>query len=148
MKISEKQLRNIISESVKRVLMEFDSDDYDENPWDFMEIPNCESTAGFYYNPYSENLDILHGEQDGAAYIEFKSNDFPYAYSYDNGYGDGWNSPREYEEDCGACNGDFEYWNGWVPKDIEDRKEEIEARFVELHKKDIIDELTNNATFS
>lgn len=148
MKISEKQLRNLISESVKRVLMEFNSDDYYENPWDFIEIPNCESTTGFYYNPYSENLDILHGEQDGAAYIELKSNDFPDAYSYDNGYGDGWNSPREYNEDCCVCGGDFEYWDGWVPEELEDRQEEIEARFVELHKKDIIDELTNNATFS
>lgn len=147
-KITESQLRNIISESVKRVLREFDPDDYDEGPWDFRDIPDCESTAAFYYDPYSENLDILSGEQDGAAYIEFNSNDFPDAYSYDNGYGDGWNSPREYDEDCGECGGKFEYLDGWVPEDLEDRQEEIEARFVELHRQDIIDELTKNATFA
>ena len=35
-----------------------------------------------------------------------------------------------------------------VPEDLEDRQEEIEARFVELHRQDIIDELTKNATFA
>ena len=148
MKISEKKLRNIISESIKRVIREFDADDYDEGPWDYRDIPDCESTAGFYYDPYSENLDILSGEQEGAAYIVFNSNDFPDAYSYDNGYGDGWNSPREYNEDCGECGGKFEYWDGMVPEDLEDRQEEIEARFVELHEKEIVDELTKNATFA
>jgi hypothetical protein len=148
MKIKKSILRNIIHESIQNIIYEWNEREWDESPEDFRDVPNCKSTAIFYYNPYSENLEILNGKEDGAAYIEFRSYDFPDAYSYDNGYGDGWNYPIEYDEDCGACGGDFEYWDGMVPEDLEDMQEEIEARFVELHEKEIIDELTKNATFA
>jgi hypothetical protein len=134
MKVSKSILRNIIKESIYKVLKENEPDEVEDYGRDD-KIDVC-SYADYRFNP--ETLEIT---DDGVAYVEFYSRDFPDAYetciSSQTYY-----QPAEYDTYIGDCGGDFEVWDYELPEEYDD---DIIDLFIEQNKQRIIEDLTNNA---
>lgn len=144
--LNEKELRNIIKNVLNESLNEWDSDDWDEDPRDFEDTPNCYSEIEISFNPYT--LEICNKDEQSINLV-IVSSDFPNAYNYCSYSGDYWSEP-EYESDCGECGGEYEIYdldtNNPEFQDI-DIDEDLINQFCERHYEDLMVELTNNARF-
>lgn len=145
--INEEKLRRIVKECIKEynttLLNEMDDDEYLYDD-DSEDREPCEvySEVTFYFNP--KTLEIVK-ECDGCAYITLTSTDFPDAWcEYDRG---DYSTPPSSDGRCGACGGDFEIEDFFVPKEYDSEYGELQERFVDIYEKQIVDALTKNAEF-
>lgn len=143
--ISESQLRSIIRNVLKEgVLNEFDPDEWDEDPSDFIDRPEVSSKVEYYFNPTT--LEMCE-ENENAAYISIYSNDFPHAWCHEDG-GDYW-TPPSYEEETGECGGDYEVWDFCLPESMSNEDEEkYSEAFCNKWNNTIIEDLEENARFA
>lgn len=152
MKISEKQLRSIIRESISNLLLEWDPNDPDEY-YDY-DPPKVSSYAIFYFNPETFEIvatredwnDKYYKEHPELGYCEISSTDFPHAWStYDPG--DYW-TPPESNGDVGACGGNFDVEDFSIPEEYgEENIDELETEFIQKNKEEILKTLSEYAEF-
>lgn len=136
--INESKLRGIIKECIKGVLFESEPDE----PY-YPDAKPTNSQAEFYFNP--NTLEIC-GEAPDAAYVLIYSADFPNAYCNQTRVGD-YNNEPEYDAETGNCGGDFKVEEYRVPEAYKNVGEKMVNRFINQHRKEIVDTLTDNAEF-
>lgn len=157
MKINKKQLENIISESIKRVLKEWDSDDWDER-YDFdedyedvesriyliVDLKTLEIVKGVNREQY-KSLALKH--EGNVAYAMIYSDDFSGAYRGKCTFSGSYYQPPEYDDDCfGTCNS-FEVEEFMVPDGYEEYEDELCKKFITKNDEEIKKCLEESAEF-
>jgi hypothetical protein len=152
MRISEKQLRGIIRESISNLLLEWDPNEPDEDYG--YDRPKVSSYAIFYFNPETFEIvatrenwnDKYYQEHPELGYCAISSADFPDAWSTYNP-GNYW-TPPESDGDVGACGGDFDVDDFSMPEEYGDENiDEWEAKFIEVNREEILETLSEYASF-
>ena len=152
MKISEKQLRSIIRESISNLLLEWDPNDLDA--YYGYDPPQVSSYAIFYFNPETLKIvatrenwkDKYYQEHPELGYCAISSTDFPDAW-YTEDPGDYW-TPPESDGDVGACGGYFDVDEFYMSEKYEDEDpDEWEAKFIEVNREEILETLSDYAKF-
>lgn len=151
MKINKKQLQNIISESIKRVLKEWDSDDWDED------YENVESRI--YLIVDLKTLEIVKGinreqykslalkPEGNVAYTKIYSDDFSGAHRGKCTFSGSYYQPPEYDDDCfGTCNS-FEVEEFMVPDSYEEYVDDLCKEFITKNDEKIKKCLEESAEF-
>ena len=151
MKISEKQLRKVIRESIKSYISENYIDEY----YSYYDDEKAISKIYIHFNPQTfEIVNITNNFDEDfyrnnkeLGYCEAISSDFPDAL-IGKDHGDYWNQP-EYHEYIGKCGGDFEIEDFELPfDDYDDEKlNEDEKKFIEINRERIIEALEEYAEF-
>ena len=152
MKISEKQLRSIIRESISNLLLEWDPNESDE--YYGYDPPKVSSYVIFYFNPESFEIvatrknwsDKYYQEHPELGCCAIFSTDFPDAW-YTDYPGNYW-TPPESDGDAGGCGGNFEVDEFSMPEKYEDENlDEWEAKFIEVNREKILEALSEYAEF-
>jgi hypothetical protein len=150
MKISEKQLRSIIRESLNNFLLEHDPDEieYDDD------VPSVSSLVTFYFDPKTFYIVSLEkGWQSEYAnkhpelgVCTIGSTDFPNAKSEYHS-GDYWSEPYT-NKDPGEPGENFEIEDFSMPEQYGDENfEEWVNKFIEINQDDILSQLRECADF-
>jgi hypothetical protein len=157
MKINKKQLQNIISESIKRVLKEWDSDDWDER-YDFdedyedvesriyliVDLKTLEIVKGIKKEQY---LSLAMKPEGNVAYTTIYSDDFSGAYRGKCTFSGSYYQPAEYDDDCfGTCNS-FKVEEFIVPDSYEEHEDELCKKFITKNDEKIKKCLEESAEF-
>ena len=151
MKINKKQLQNIISESIKRVLKEWDSDDWDEDyenvnssVYLVVDLKTLDIVKSLYRTQY---MNLAMNPEGDNGYAMISSNDFSGAYRGKCTFSGSYYQPAEYDDDCfGTCDG-FEVDEFIVPERYEEYEDELREKFIEKNSKEIKEYLVDNAEF-
>lgn len=148
MKINKKQLQNIISESIKRVLKEWDSDDWDEKVdstvYLVVDLKTLDIVKSLYRIQY---MKLAMNPEGDNGYAMISSNDFSGAYRGKCTFSGSYYQPPEYDDDCfGTCDG-FEVDEFIVPERYEEYEDELREKFIEKNSEEIKEYLVDNAEF-
>jgi len=151
MKINKKQLQNIISESIKRVLKEWDSDDWDEDyenvnssVYLVVDLKTLDIVKSLYRTQY---MNLAMNPEGDNGYAMISSNDFSGAYRGKCTFSGSYYQPAEYDDDCfGTCNS-FEVEEFIVPDSYEEYEDELCKKFITKNDEEIKKCLEESAEF-
>ena len=157
MKINKKQLQNIISESIKRVLKEWDSDDWDERhdfDRDYEDVESCiylivdlKTLEIVKCIDREEYMSLPMKSEGNVAYTMIYSDDFSGAYRGKCTFSGSYYQPAEYDDDCfGTCDS-FNVEEFIVPDSYEEHEDELCKEFITKNDEEIKKYLEESAKF-